>query len=69
MLPVDMLRVDAAIPFSDILTVVAPMGLDLVFQERHGPSFASPARMLSSIRNLTVPDRENPKPSETSLRR
>src|SRR3989338_11581095 len=36
-LPVDILGVDAAILFADILTLPARMGFDIRFDDRHGP--------------------------------
>ena len=60
--PVDVLGVDAAIFFSDILTTVAPMGLDLVYDERKGPSFDNPVRTLADIQRLAVTDPEESLP-------
>src|SRR5688572_20260891 len=47
---------DAAIVFSDILTVPDAMGLGLYFQEGEGPKFERPLREASDIRKLAVPD-------------
>jgi uroporphyrinogen decarboxylase len=47
---------DAAILFSDILTVPDAMGLGLYFAEGEGPKFERPLREEWEIRNLTVPD-------------
>jgi uroporphyrinogen decarboxylase len=47
---------DAAILFSDILTVPDAMGLGLYFAEGEGPRFERPLRDEWEIRNLTVPD-------------
>ena len=47
---------DAAILFSDILTVPDAMGLGLYFAEGEGPKFERPLRDEWEIRNLTVPD-------------
>ena len=42
--PVDIIGVDAAILFSDILTVLPPLGLDLAFKEGEGPRISNPLR-------------------------
>lgn len=42
--PPAILGVDAAILFSDILTVLPPLGLDLSFREGEGPRIANPLR-------------------------
>lgn len=47
---------DAAILFSDILTVPDAMGLGLYFAEGEGPRFERPLKDEWEIRNLTVPD-------------
>ena len=47
---------DAAILFSDILTVPDAMGLGLYFTEGEGPRFERPLRDEWEIRNLSVPD-------------
>lgn len=47
---------DAAILFSDILTVPDAMGLGLYFAEGEGPRFERPLRDEAAIRALTVPD-------------
>ncbi|MDY0011938.1 MAG: uroporphyrinogen decarboxylase [Rhodocyclaceae bacterium] len=47
---------DAAILFSDILTVPDAMGLGLYFAEGEGPRFERPLRDEWEIRNLSVPD-------------
>ncbi len=54
--PVDVLGVDAAIFFSDILTTVAPMGMDLVHSPGKGPSFTNPVRSPEDIERLVVPE-------------
>jgi len=54
--PVDVLGVDAAIFFSDILTTVAPMGMNLVQTVGKGPSFTNPVRSKADIDHLKVPD-------------
>ena len=47
---------DAAILFSDILTVPDAMGLGLYFAEGEGPKFERPLRDEWEVRNLFVPD-------------
>ncbi|NMG77393.1 uroporphyrinogen decarboxylase [Aromatoleum diolicum] len=47
---------DAAILFSDILTVPDAMGLGLYFAEGEGPRFERPLRDEWEIRNLAIPD-------------
>ena len=47
---------DAAILFSDILTVPDAMGLGLYFAEGEGPRFERPLREEWAINNLTAPD-------------
>lgn len=47
---------DAAILFSDILTVPDAMGLGLYFSEGEGPKFERPLRDEWAIRNLSAPD-------------
>jgi len=54
--PLARFRLDAAIVFSDILTVPDAMGLGLGFVEGEGPRFARPLREERQIRDLTVPD-------------
>lgn len=47
---------DAAIVFSDILTIPDAMGLGLGFSEGTGPHFERPVRSAADIRALGVPD-------------
>ena len=54
--PVDRFALDAAILFSDILTVPDAMGLGLRFTEGEGPRFERPVRTESDVRALAVPD-------------
>ena len=54
--PLDRFPLDAAILFSDILTVPDAMGLGLSFAEGEGPRFARPARDEAAIGALAVPD-------------
>ncbi len=52
MLPVDLLDVDAAILFSDILVTAEAMGGDLSFTQGIGPRFANPVRTVEDIEKL-----------------
>jgi len=54
--PLRRYKLDAAILFSDILTVPDAMGLGLHFETGEGPKFKRPVRSVSDIRNLPVPD-------------
>ena len=49
---------DAAILFSDILTIPDAMGLGLRFSEGEGPVFERPVQDTVTIRQLAVPDPE-----------
>ncbi|MEX8548234.1 MAG: uroporphyrinogen decarboxylase [Mucilaginibacter sp.] len=49
MLPVDLLGVDAAILFSDILVTGEAMGGDLSFTQGVGPRFANPVRTAQDV--------------------
>jgi uroporphyrinogen decarboxylase len=57
--PVRRFALDAAIVFSDILTIPAAMGLGLSFNEGEGPRFARPLRGARDIDALSVPDPEH----------
>jgi uroporphyrinogen decarboxylase len=54
--PLARFDLDAAILFSDILTIPDAMGLGLYFAEGEGPKFERPLREEWEIRNLSVPD-------------
>jgi uroporphyrinogen decarboxylase len=56
--PLDRYPLDAAILFSDILTVPDAMGLGLSFEAGEGPRFARPVRDEAAISALEVPDME-----------
>jgi uroporphyrinogen decarboxylase len=53
--PLERFPLDAAILFSDILTVPDAMGLGLSFAEGEGPRFARPVRSIADIDALRVP--------------
>jgi uroporphyrinogen decarboxylase len=54
--PVDRYPLDAAILFSDILTIPHAMNLGLEFEAGEGPRFARPVRSPADIDKLGVPD-------------
>lgn len=54
--PVDRFALDAAILFSDILTVPDAMGLGLYFVEGEGPKFERPIRSEADVDRLACPD-------------
>jgi uroporphyrinogen decarboxylase len=54
--PLARYALDAAIVFSDILTIPDAMGLGLSFVENEGPKFEHPLRNERQIRRLFVPD-------------
>ncbi len=54
--PLERFPLDAAILFSDILTIPDAMGLGLYFEEGEGPRFERPLRDETSIANLAAPD-------------
>ena len=56
--PLARFPLDAAILFSDILTVPDAMGLGLFFVEGEGPRFERPLRSAADIDRLPVPDPE-----------
>lgn len=56
--PLERFDLDAAILFSDILTIPDAMGLGLSFSAGEGPVFANPLRDRRSIEQLPVPDPE-----------
>ena len=59
MQPLERFQLDAAILFSDILTVPDAMGLGLYFEEGEGPRFLRPVRSEADVRALGVPDPES----------
>lgn len=56
--PLARFNLDAAILFSDILTIPDAMGLGLSFEQGEGPKFANPIRSASDVQRLSVPDAE-----------
>ena len=57
--PLRRFPLDAAILFSDILTIPDAMGLGLHFVEGEGPKFERPLRSAADIDRLGVPDMES----------
>jgi uroporphyrinogen decarboxylase len=56
--PVDIIDVDAAIIFSDILVVPDAMGMPLEMVESRGPVFRTPIRTRADVEALKIPDPE-----------
>ena len=56
--PLARFPLDAAIIFSDILTIPDAMGLELYFVEGEGPKFRRPLRDEAAIKALRAPDPE-----------
>ena len=56
--PLARFPLDAAILFSDILTIPDAMGLGLYFSEGEGPRFKKPVRTRADVEALGVPDPE-----------
>lgn len=54
--PIDRFNLDAAILFSDILTIPDAMGLGLHFEAGEGPKFSNPITSRADVKNLPVPD-------------
>ena len=56
--PLERFELDAAILFSDILTIPDAMGLGLQFTAGEGPQFARPVRSAADVAALPQPDPE-----------
>lgn len=56
--PLRRFELDAAILFSDILTIPDAMGLGLYFSEGEGPKFERPISCKKDVDNLIMPDPE-----------
>jgi uroporphyrinogen decarboxylase len=54
--PVDIIGVDAAILFSDILVVPQAMGLEVQLIESKGPVLPEPIKNLSDLDRIAIPD-------------
>jgi uroporphyrinogen decarboxylase len=57
--PLERFPLDAAILFSDILTIPDAMGLGLYFSEGEGPCFESPIQDEAAVEALGIPDPED----------
>lgn len=60
--PIDIIGVDAAILFSDILIPLEPMGMKLRFYEKKGPVLSNPVKSMKDVEKLRVPDAEGEVP-------
>jgi len=54
--PIDRFNLDAAILFSDILTIPDAMGLQLSFETGEGPKFGKPVRSRADVDAIPIPD-------------
>src|SRR6056300_1564867 len=57
--PLDRFPLDAAILFSDILTIPDAMGLGLYFGEGEGPKFERPIKSKADVDAIGIPDPED----------
>ena len=57
--PLERYPLDAAILFSDILTIPDAMGLGLYFEEGEGPKFERPVQDAAAVKALGIPDAES----------
>jgi uroporphyrinogen decarboxylase len=62
LLPVEQLKVDAAIIFADILLPLEPMGIDFEFAKDEGPVFHQPVRNLNQVNALRIIEPEEDMP-------
>jgi uroporphyrinogen decarboxylase len=62
LLPVEQLKVDAAIIFADILLPLEPMGIDFEFAKDEGPVFHQPIREMKQIDALRIIEPEEDMP-------
>lgn len=56
--PLERFELDAAILFSDILTIPDAMGLGLYFTEGEGPAFERPVQNKADVDKIAIPDPE-----------
>src|SRR5271154_2082861 len=54
--PIDIIGVDAAILFSDILVVPQAMGLEVQLIESQGPFLPEPIKTQNDLKRIRVPD-------------
>ena len=57
--PLRRFKLDAAILFSDILTIPDAMGLGLYFETGEGPKFTNPITCKADIEKIAIPDPED----------
>lgn len=62
LLPIEKLKVDAAIIFADILLPLEPMGVELEFSKSEGPVFRHPIREMKQIDGLRIIEPEEDLP-------
>jgi uroporphyrinogen decarboxylase len=62
LLPVEQLKVDAAIIFADILLPLEPMGIELEFAKSEGPIIHHPIREMNQIGSLRIIEPEEDLP-------
>ena len=62
LLPVEQLKVDAAIIFADILLPLEPMGIELEFAKSEGPIIHHPIREMKQIDSLRIIEPEEDLP-------
>lgn len=60
--PIELLKADAAILFSDILIPVEAMGMHLEFTDKKGPVLGEPVRTKAGVEKLVIPDTEDSMP-------
>ena len=56
--PIDKFGLDAAILFSDILTLLPPLGIDLEFVKGRGPVISNPVETMDDVNNMLNVDVE-----------
>lgn len=57
--PLRRFELDAAILFSDILTIPDAMGLGLYFETGEGPKFERPIQSMADVEKIAIPDPED----------
>jgi uroporphyrinogen decarboxylase len=57
--PLRRFKLDAAILFSDILTIPDAMGLGLYFETGEGPKFTRPVQTAADVKKIGIPDPED----------
>ncbi|MGL1931899.1 MAG: uroporphyrinogen decarboxylase [Desulfotalea sp.] len=57
--PIDILNMDAAILFSDILILMEAMGAKLEFHDGRGPVFPEPIKTQADLDRLIIPDADD----------